>query len=336
MPRLVMITPSFYPRVGGVEKHVLEVGSRLKRQGWEITVLTPRFPGLAKHEVVDGLIVKRFSFPAKRWLGLLTIWWQLWRQRRLIGQADLVQIHDVFIWYLPLRLWFWSLPVVTTWHGWEGIFPVPKKNIWYRQLGNWLSTRSIAVGHYLTKYYRVKANEIIYGAVTSPTKLPKKKSLLLYVGRLDYDTGLPVLLQALSQKAWNGPVIFCGDGLLREQAELFGKVKGFVDPRPYLKQARVVFAGGYLSVLEALAYRCMVVAAENNTLKKDYYRLAPFARWVNLVSQPTELARQLKSFNRSSKKINRRLDEGQQWASKQTWQWLTNKYLKLYSTILYK
>ena len=38
--RVLMVTPCFLPHMGGVERHVQEVASRLTTSGCEVTVLT--------------------------------------------------------------------------------------------------------------------------------------------------------------------------------------------------------------------------------------------------------------------------------------------------------
>lgn len=333
-----MITPSYLPRVGGVETHVRSVSQHLQKTGWQVQILTEQFPGLVPVETKKGISIHRFAYPRLRFFGLLSIWWiLLTRYTRLIFQAEVIHVHDVFIWYLPLRMIFFWKPVVTTFHGWEGVYPVPQKNILIRQISALLSSKTVAVGKYLEKYYRFTADEIVYGAVEIPNKLlPKsrREPLLLYVGRLDYDTGLPVLLQALHSNGWQGKVIFCGDGLLREQAELAGEVLGWTDPRPYLKKASVVFAGGYLSVLEAFAYRCAVVAVEENPLKKAYYRLAPFSEWLYVVNNPRDVTKRLSAVARDTKEVQQHRQRAFEWAKKQTWNSLTQRYIRLYKSLL--
>lgn len=333
MARILVITPSYSPRLGGVEKHVWQTSRLLQKNGWRVSLVTQHFPDLAEREKKEGIALHRFSFPKLRFFGLLVIWWRLLGLWREVAQADVVHIHDVFIWYFPLRFLFWNKPVITTFHGWEGVYPVPRKNIFIRKIAVALSSKTVAVGKYLEKYYRFTANEVLYGAVETPRVLGKKEDLLLYVGRLNYDTGLPVLLQALQSGAWKGRMVFCGDGLLREQAEQLGEVQGFVDPRPFLKKAKVVFAGGYLSVLEAFAYQCAVIAAEKNPLKKDYFLLSPFSTWITLVRTPKEVARELAQMRGSSARQKAVVDSASRWARQQTWQSITDTYQKLYSEV---
>ncbi|HEX9817282.1 MAG TPA: glycosyltransferase family 4 protein [Patescibacteria group bacterium] len=331
MARILVITPSYSPRLGGVEKHVWYTSLQLVKAGWSVTILTQRFTKLPAREVKKNIPIYRFTFPARRFIGLLVIWKKLTTSYwRLVSQADIIHIHDVFIWYLPLRLIFFWKPVVTTFHGWEGIFPVPRKNIFLRQLAVLLSNKTVAIGRYLEKYYHFKADKILYGAVDFPAPAINKQNLLLYVGRLDYDTGLPVLLQVLKDDGWSGRVVFCGDGILKEQAEAVGEVKGFVDPRPYLKKAQVVFAGGYLSILEAFAYRCTVTAAEKNPLKKDYYLMSPFAAWISVAGNAQDLAHWLKVVQSNPQRIKRLVNQANNWVKNKTWSSVTNEYLKLY------
>lgn len=333
MARVLVITPSYSPRLGGVEKHVWFTSRLLRRAGWDVTILTERFGDLPEYEERDGLPIVRLNYPRRRFWGLMVIWRNLLlKYARLVREADIIHIHDVFIWYLPLRLLFWRKKIVTTFHGWEGVYPVPWKNVLIRRVSAWLSDRTVAVGKYVEKYYRFRADKVIYGAVEMPRGKSVKENLLLYVGRLDYNTGLPVLLQALKAGSWRGKVIFCGDGLLREQAEQLGEVRGFSDPRPFLKKATVVFAGGYLSILEAFAFRAVVVAAGKNALEKNYYLMTPFAAWVQLVSTPVELTRALA---RPARQTNSGVRQASAWVATQTWQAVVDTYLQLYRE-LYK
>jgi glycosyltransferase involved in cell wall biosynthesis len=54
-----MLNPFFLPYQGGTEKHIHEVGMRLAKKGFDVTVLCSRIPGNKKHEEIDGIHVKR-------------------------------------------------------------------------------------------------------------------------------------------------------------------------------------------------------------------------------------------------------------------------------------
>ena len=135
------------PHIGGVERHVYEISQKLKAKGQNVSM-------------ISGDDIK---YPKIKFLGLLYIWIWLWGHRRIIEKTDVVHCHDVFIWYLPFRFLYSKKPVYTTFHGWEGIWPIPLKNILLKRLATKLSWRTIAVGKYIEKYYGIKADKIIYG-----------------------------------------------------------------------------------------------------------------------------------------------------------------------------
>lgn len=162
--KILFIAHYFYPHIGGVEKHVLEVAKSLVQKGNEVTILTERYDkSLKDKETVNGIKVVRFSYPHIKLIGLKFIWWNIFKNRKLIVGADVVHIHDVFIWYLPFRFLFPFKKVYTTFHGWEGIWPIPWQNILIKRMAARLSDGSIAVGKYIEKYYGIKATKILYG-----------------------------------------------------------------------------------------------------------------------------------------------------------------------------
>ncbi|MBI5245514.1 MAG: glycosyltransferase family 4 protein [Elusimicrobia bacterium] len=61
MKRVVMLTPNFYPHIGGAEKQALELSKALKAQGAQVMILTRRLDGLAPREFVSGILVRRLA-----------------------------------------------------------------------------------------------------------------------------------------------------------------------------------------------------------------------------------------------------------------------------------
>ncbi|HET7098951.1 MAG TPA: hypothetical protein VFI61_01805 [Patescibacteria group bacterium] len=94
---------------------------------------------------------------------------------------------------------------------------------------------------------------------------------IVFVGRLEKDTGLLEFLKWLKENKWS-KVDFCGDGSLRSECEKYGTVHGFTDPKPFLKKAEICVPGGYLSYIEAKAYGCKIKVFPNSPLKKDYWK----------------------------------------------------------------
>jgi glycosyltransferase involved in cell wall biosynthesis len=273
--KVLILTESYLPNLGGVEKHIAGTLPHLQKARLEIDVISKR-----------ALLGEKSRI---KFLGLLQIWWAMLKQIKLIKTAEVVFIHDVFIYYLPFLLIFPRKKIITTFHGWEKIFPIPAKNIFYKKLAQKFSAKTISVGEYINKYYSLnsKNNYLTYGAVEFPAKEisldDKKTGSFLFVGRLEEDTGLSIFLEFLDillAKNNNFSVKFCGDGPLRIEAQKYGQVLGFTNPKKYLAEAEVCFAGGYLSILEAMVYKNIVLSAYQNPLKKDYLEMSPFASGI--------------------------------------------------------
>lgn len=112
---------------------------------------------------------------------------------------------------------------------------------------------------------------------------------IVFIGRLEEDTGV---LQFLEWLVTNGPglkVDFVGDGQLRSECEKYGKVHGFVDPQPFLKKAKICVPGGYLSYIEAKQAGCEIMSFSNNPLKKDYWneikKIRKFPTWDKIADE---------------------------------------------------
>src|SRR3989344_5637229 len=279
--RILFLTRLFWPHLGGVEKHVGSLSLSLRKKKHRVTILTEKFDkNLKEAEFVNGVKIVRFSYPKIKYLGILYIWFWFFKNRKLIEKSDIVHCHDVFIWYLPFRFLFPRKPVYITFHGWEGVYPIPWKSILLKRVAVILSKGNICFGKYLKKYFGIKSTSVTFGAVDTAlsSKAVKDKSLTVYVGRLEKDTGLKAFFKQLKDISYYN-VIFCGDGSLRKECEKYGKVYGFTHPSPFLEKAEICFAGGYLTALEALAYKCRLRIGWDDPLKKDYWKLSPFWRW---------------------------------------------------------
>ena len=309
--RILFLTRLFWPHLGGVEKHVEGLSLSLRKKKHRVTILTEKFDkNLKETEFVNGVKIVRFSYPKIKYLGILYIWFWFFKNRKLIEKSDIVHCHDVFIWYLPFRFLFPRKPVYITFHGWEGVYPIPWKSILLKRVAVILSKGNICVGKYLKKYFGIKSTSVTFGAVDTAlsSKAVKDKSLTVYVGRLEKDTGLMVFLKRL-KKIGEAKVVFCGDGSLRKECENYGEVLGFVDPRPYLAKASVCFPSGYLSALEAMVNKCEIELAWDNPLKKDYWTMTPFYEWIQ----------------------NKDRSSAYNWVIGETWEKLADSYLKLWS-----
>lgn len=331
---IVFLCPNFYPHIGGVEKHALEVAKRLSKKGYKIIVITE---GDKSEKFNIGKIeVNRFYFGEKGWFKKFKIWKKLLQKRKIIEKADIVHAHDVFFWYMPFRFLYPRKKIFTTFHGYETKFPVSSKAIFIRKLSERLSFGNICVGDFIKKWYGTKANFITYGAPDNKIKNKlnfkrKAKIKILFVGRIEEDTGVKIYAEALNLLE-KSKLQFeaCGDGSLRNELIKFGKVRGFVnDINFYILKSDIIFASSYLSIVEALSLGKPVISVYGNPIKKDYLEMSPFAKWITITKSPKILASNVESSWR--KPDIRNIELAKSWAENQSWNKVTNLYLNLFN-----
>lgn len=256
--KVLFISQHKYPHIGGVEKHIENVSNELSKKKYEI-------------RKISG---EDINHPKVKLLGLLYIWIWFLRNLKYILNSDTIHIHDVFIWYLPFRFMFPFKKVFVTFHGWEGVYPIPFWNKFNKLLAYKLTTGSITVGKYIEKYYNIRSDYVIYGGVdklNSGIKFKKEKDSILFLGRLNKDTGLLEFLEYL-KKNKKYKVKFVGDGPLKKLCLKYGKVVGNTfDTRSYLSKSEYCVPSGYLSYLEAENHNCKILTFSNNVLKDDYW-----------------------------------------------------------------
>ncbi len=339
---ILFFTRLFYPHIGGVEKHVYEVGKRLIAQGHKIIIVTEKLSSNEKNNLeinLNGFEVYRIPVGKDGSDKKYKIWKWLWKNQELIKSADIIHAHDVFFWYLPFRLLYPTKKVYTTFHGYETVFPPQKNAIVIRKVSELLSNGNIIVGDYIKKWYKTKSNFVTYGGVNrvgsiKEKKLSKSNLNIVFIGRLDEDTGGLIygeVLNILENNKISFTFTALGDGSLRKTFKRWGEVKGFVkDTTPYLEKADIVFASSYLSILQALILKKVVLATYDNHLKKDYLTLAPFKKWITIEHDPLQLTHAIMRFKENPQSFQAEIMDGYEWAEKQTWESVTNQYLKLW------
>jgi glycosyltransferase involved in cell wall biosynthesis len=132
--RIALVTDWFYPRIGGIEQHVLSLARLLHRSGHDVHVITP-WPG---PEDVDGVPVVRIPIRLVPRLGVSLNPWRLARRLGPVlqgGEYDVIHNHMSFgstasmvAMYLGSRA---GVPVLTTLHsvyrrlGWVYVMAQP-------------------------------------------------------------------------------------------------------------------------------------------------------------------------------------------------------------------
>ena len=337
--KILFLSRLFYPHIGGVEKHVMEVGKKLVIMGYKVTVITEEN---GKREKVEGIEVYRIPLTTSEKFKKFQIWWWLWKNRNLIRQVDLVHAHDVGFWYFPFRFLFPKKPFYLTFHGYEQ-YPPTKRAILIRKISEKISFANICVGDYIPKWYGTKANCITYGGVEMLPILQTNTNNknILFIGRLDEQTGIMTYLQAFKKYqllATNYHLLILGDGPLKRKADNFirnnkleAKILGFVaNPEKYLQEARFAFVSRYLSILEAMVGKRLVFATYDNPLKEDYLKLSPFSKQIVIEDSPEALYNKLVYYIQHPKEEKKKVEEAYNWAKEQTWEKMVNLYLKLW------
>ncbi|MEK7169152.1 MAG: glycosyltransferase [Patescibacteria group bacterium] len=262
--KILFIAKHKWPSIGGVERHVRAVGDRLQGIGYRVNTISE----------------EDIKQPKIKIIGLLYIWYWLFKNRKLITGCNLVHIHDVFIWYLPFRFLYPKKKVFITFHGWEGKWPIPMWNILNKKLASFLCNGSIAVGNYIEKWYGVKSNYVIYGGITRlrKTSARQAKNTIVWLGRQDEDTGIKEFRQWLMVNGQSLKVTY---------------VTNVKNPEKYLKTAEYCVPSGYLSYLEAKSYGCKILTFANNPLKEDYWKEVKSLKKIPTWDEVTEVYRKL-------------------------------------------
>ena len=343
-----MLTAYFHPHIGGVERHVRFLSEALVRQGHSVTVLTKRYdPALPEEARLGPIRILRFpqsTIPHTQKLG---VWLWLLGRLGLLLDADVVHVHDhtaFNAWYLPFRALLPLKPVFATFHGYEGIVPIPRRYIVGRKLVERVVRANICVGHFLEKWYGTRADVITYGAVDPPVavRAPEERTIV-FMGRLEPDTGVMDFLRAVPLIGEGGrdpfKLILCGDGSLRESIRAFVEEHGLdveiagavTDPADWLQRGRYIFASGYLTILEAMVIRRLVLAVHDNPLKRDYLEMMPGAAEMMVIADgPAALARRFREILDHPEREDAMIDRAFEFARKHTWEGLARAYLDLY------
>lgn len=337
--RIVFLSSKFYPDIGGVEKHALEVAKRLSKNH-EVLVITEGKKD--KKEKINEIKIIRSFFGENDWFKKFIIWWKILSLRKLIEKADIIHCHDVFFWYIPLRIIYPNKKVFVTFHGYEGTFPPSLKAIFIRKLSEKLSSGNIAIGRYIEKWYGTRPNAVVYGAINkvknSKLKVQSSKLKILFIGRIEKDNGIEIYSEVL-KKLKNYQFEACGDGILRSELEKYGKVHGFVkNTDKYISKSDIIFASSYLSILVALNLKKPVFSVFDNPLKEDYLKMTPFAKWIYITGSPKILIKKIKTVMRGNRfreknenlALDRKIASSYNWVKDQTWDNIAREYVDLW------
>lgn len=354
--KILFLTRSYLPNIGGVEKHVEKITEVLIEKGHEVSIITEKpstsYSNNYHSNITSARAVEdnknpkiiRIEVGDDNWFKKFKVWFILIKHIKVIMVSDVVHCHDVFFWYLPFKFIFPFKKVYTTFHGYEGNKIPKSKAIFMHKLSEKLSNGNICIGDLLKKWYGTKPTYVSYGAIDLKliefqNKFIKKEKDVIFAGRLEEETGVLEYLKAiyiLKVKGIDLSVDVYGDGQLKKQAmayvskyKLKVKFMGFVsNVTDYIPKYKIIFVSRYLGILEALALRVPIFAQYNNAIKKDYLYMAPFAKHMVIASTGKEIAAAMEKYINKDLSIDTK--GGYAWVKDKTWENMVNIYLKLW------
>jgi glycosyltransferase involved in cell wall biosynthesis len=336
--KIIFITRFYYPHVGGVERHVENVCKELKRRKHEVSIVTLKHDNnLKDKDVHDGVKIIRLKYLNLQLLGLIRIWFEMIKRIKFLVSADVIHAHDVFIWYLPLKLLFPMKKVYMTFHGYES-YPIKKRAILIRKVSELLTDGNICIGKFIEKWYGTKADIISFGAVDLKKFKRKYKGKdnydAIFASRLDEHTGIKTYIDAvkiLEERGIKFRLLVLGEGKYKDCAKKYSKVLGWVNnPEMYYKKARFAFVSRYLAILEAFASKKLVFTVYDNPVKKDYLYMTPYKKWLIISNNSDDLAKKIKYYIRNKKERDRMINDAYKWVQNQTWDKMADNYLELW------
>jgi glycosyltransferase involved in cell wall biosynthesis len=226
--------------------------------------------------------------------------------------------------------------VYVTFHGYEPGGLPKRKNKLHRKLAERMATKTVCVGDFMRGWYGQKPDRVIYGAGDAIPKLKPKGRNAVFVGRLEADTGIFAYLRALMEIKPEIYLDIYGDG--PEKAEVIRIIKrnnlpaavhGYTNkPLEKIQEARYVFTSQYLSIIQAMQTKRLVVAVYTNPLKKDYLYLHPQSKNMIIADGGKDLTEKFNSLN--SIYEAEYVERAYAWAKAQTWDKVTDIYQELW------
>jgi glycosyltransferase involved in cell wall biosynthesis len=347
MTDYLMFTPAYPPLVGGVEKHLFEVCGALREQGKNGKVVVLHAPLSNEKDVLwlDPQPILKL-LPKTRWLRLGAQFIKIVSQH----PNAILHFHDYgVLWpFLSIiKTMGWSKRSFITFHGWEGNYPLDANVIAKRQKCAALTAGNIAAGDFIPRWYGTPADAVVYGGVHPEqfSSVGDAQTLPLsaaYLGRFEPDNGILEIVaawrenhRATGQKI---PLRLFGSGSLEPQlAALQSEEDVDLKVAPpvaevsvILKNHPLVFASGYLTILEALCARRIVFAYYNNPLREEYLRLHPAANAMFICGSAQDVRAGLQQLQDSPAEVYARAQQSWRWAQTQTWERLAQTYLQLW------
>jgi glycogen(starch) synthase len=321
---VMMLSWEYPPRViGGISPHIYFLSKHLAKQDVKVYVITCDFPGAPAHEVIDGVEVYRidsYKNPSPdfaTWVYLMNMNMQKETaalMKKISAKVDVIHAHDWLVADAGIGLKnIFRKPLIVTMHSTEmgrrnGLHTTAEKMI--HETEAWLTYEAwkvICCSDYMVSHVKYVfglpndkmvmvpngVNTHSYDQVDtnrsdfrSKYALPEEK-IALYVGRLVYEKGIHVLINAVPKilSKVNAKFIIVGSGYMKEQLlnivrsmGLEHKVlfEGFMDEATLVRLQKCadvsvvpsLFEPFGIVALEAMAAKSPVVASDTGGLSE--------------------------------------------------------------------
>lgn len=340
--KILFSTSSFYPTVGGVEKHVYKVSKELINLGHTVKVLTfnNESNSFVRTEQYEGISILRMPHYKRAIIRYVQNLLWFFRNRSWFDGVNVVHFHDTF--FPQMRLILPEARLVETFHGFES-FPPKKFFIKARAKVAQSVDRVVIVGDFITKWYGTKSDLVIYGGVDDlvvPDTMPEYDAV--FVGRLEQDTGIEDYINIVKMYKDEGVVfkfaIYGGgtkEDYLKGIVAKYGLPVTFLgittDSRKAVLTAKYVFSSSYLSMLEAMSLKRLVFSVYKDQLKRDYLESIPSSREKFVYESSAEqLYSKMKATTNDQALVSLYVNCAYTWAIGNTWRDVAKSYLNLY------
>ena len=322
---VMMLSWEYPPRIiGGISPHVFFLSKSLAKNGVKVHVVTCDFPDAPAHEVIDGVEVYRidsYKNPSPdfaTWVYLMNLNMQKEAAAiaaKLPDEIDVFHAHDWLVATAGIGLkHVFRKPLLVTMHSTEigrrdGLHNTTEKMI--HETEAWLTYeawRVVCCSDYMTQHVKWAfglpndklvmvsngVNPHVYDGLEKQDltafrrtfALPEEK-IVLYVGRLVYEKGIHILINAVPKvvEKVNAKFIIVGSGYMKEQLSNIVKsmglehkvlFTGFVEEENLLKLQKCadvsvvpsLFEPFGIVALEAMAAKSPIVVSDTGGLSE--------------------------------------------------------------------
>ncbi len=340
---VLMLVERYRPAVGGVEKHLENLFKTLGSQHYRFTVLTASHrKGLRPFEERDECTIIRIPHGQER--SPIAVWRYIRSVAHQITPCDILHVHDVtplVFWWIPLVSLIPKRPFMT-FHGYEQD-PVPLVWKLIRHLADRIAEDSLCIGRFIEDIYGISCGHMSLGAVHERDGSSSESKGLVYVGRLESDTGIMTYIQALRylREKYNLkiPLTVCGGGSLMDEIDRISRredldivLTGVVDdPAGSIDGRLASLSPGYLSILESMMMGVPVIGVATTYLRHRYLLAVRRAGGpISIQTSAQGVAEEIRRLYEDSGLRTRLAKRARDFSKQYTWERLADEYITMW------